>query len=98
VDYAGQGLYYQAIQLRERTINLDPTYGNYHSMLGSLYINLGEYQKAEASIQKALLLQPDDIGGLQTWVRLNLINGDLAEAERTIRNIIPVGSKPIYLR
>ena len=87
VDYAGLGLYYQAIQLRERTINLDPTYGDYHSMLGLLYINLGEYDKAEASIQKALLLQPDGLSGLRHWVRLNLINGDTAEAERTIKKI-----------
>ena len=87
VDYSGQGLYYQAIQLRERTINLDPTYGNYYSLLGALYLNLGEYQKAEGSLQKAILLQQDDVSGLISWVRLKLQMGDIAEAERTIKKI-----------
>ncbi len=87
VNYSLIGLFYQAIQLRERSISLDPTYGNYHAMLGGLLINLGDYQKAEVSIQKAILLQPEGLGGLQSWARLKLLTGDLVEAERTIKKI-----------
>ena len=86
-NYSGHGLYYQALQLRERSISLDPTYGNYHAMLGVLLINLGDYQNAERSIQKAILLQPEGLAGLQSWTRLKLLTGDLVEAERTIKKI-----------
>ena len=87
VNYSSRGLYYQALQLRERSISLDPTYGNYHALLGALLINLGDYQKAERSIQKAILLQPEGLAGLQLWARLKLLTGDMGEAERTIKKV-----------
>jgi TolB-like protein len=86
-DYSGQGLYYQAMKLRERTIGLDPTYSNYYGLLAAIHLNLGEFKKAEEAMKKGLLITPDDIGTLRIWTRLQLVLGNMEEAESAIQKI-----------
>lgn len=85
--YMGAGLYHQCIRLCEQMIGLDPTWSNSYSMLGFIYMLTGEYTKSEEFTRKALLLQPDGIGGLGNWALLQLRSGKLEEAERAIRRI-----------
>jgi TolB-like protein len=87
VDYAGQGLYYQALRLRERTIALDPTYSNYYTLLAGIHISLGEFKKAEELVNKALLMEPDEIMGLMILTNVKLLAGNVQEAEIALQKI-----------
>lgn len=85
--YAMYGLYDQAIQLRERVIVLDPTYAHAYVLLAVIYLDLGENQKAEGLLTEALLLQPENISGLNTLSMLKFQTGQLQEGEQLIQRI-----------
>jgi TolB-like protein/Tfp pilus assembly protein PilF len=96
-DYGRQGLYNQALQLRERSISLDPTFGTYYGFLGQIYLLLGDFRKAEDAFKKSTLLQPDDIGSYNLLVLLELLrrNRDAADSyTRKLREINPNGMSP----
>src|SRR5258706_5797432 len=86
-DYYNIGLFYQAVQLRERCISLDPTSGLNYALLGKVQFYLGENVKGSVALEKAILLQPDNILALHDWAFLKLIEGDLVAVENTIKRI-----------
>lgn len=87
VNYQSMGLHYQALQLAERNVTLDPTNDQYYVTLGRILTLLGEYKKARMTLQKALLMQPDGLPQLGQWAYLAIILKDTAEAEQAIGKV-----------
>jgi len=61
VKYALAGLYAQAAQIFQQVVKLDPHFADGHFALGHAYADMGRWQKAIDSFQRALELNPKDI-------------------------------------
>ncbi|HZI85480.1 MAG TPA: tetratricopeptide repeat protein, partial [Pyrinomonadaceae bacterium] len=60
VKYGLSGLFRQAAGLFQRAIQLNPNFADAHYSLGHAYFDLGQYEDAIQSLEKALLLNPKD--------------------------------------
>ena len=72
----------KAIGELERTVALDPEFGEAHSDLGTRYAQLGRYPDAERETQRAITLIPEDWIPFSNmgWIELALGHADRAEA------------------
>ncbi|HQQ98382.1 MAG TPA: FlgO family outer membrane protein [Cyclobacteriaceae bacterium] len=87
VLYSAMGLQASALQLRERVIDLDPTFGQYHANLAQSQILMGQLDRAKKSLQRALLLQPDGITGLTIWLAYNINTNNFQELPSILEKI-----------
>lgn len=60
VKYGLAGLFPQAVQILERSVNLDPENPDAHFALGHAYYDLKQYRNAIESFKKVLVLDPKD--------------------------------------
>lgn len=60
VKYGLAGLFPQAVQILERSINLDPDNADAHFALGHAYYDLKQYRNAIESFKKVLAIDPKD--------------------------------------
>ena len=60
VKYALAGLYAQAAQIFQRVVKLDPQFADGHFALGHAYYDMGRWQNAIDSFQRAVELNPKD--------------------------------------
>ena len=60
ISVAQRGLWREAIFQWERAIKIDPTYASAHNNLAIAYEHEGDLDKARASYEKALELEPDN--------------------------------------
>jgi len=60
VKYGLAGLYPQAVQILQRSVNLDPENADAHFALGHAYYDLKQYRPAIESFKKVLALDPKD--------------------------------------
>jgi Tfp pilus assembly protein PilF len=60
IAVAQRGLWREAIFQWERAIKVDPTYASAHNNLAIAYEHEGDLDKARASYEKALELEPDN--------------------------------------
>jgi polysaccharide biosynthesis/export protein len=60
VKYGLAGLFPQAVQILERSVNLDPENADAHFALGHAYYDLKQYRNAIESFKKVLALDPKD--------------------------------------
>ena len=98
VQYHQLGLFFQAIQYRERAISLDPTYGVYYANLASIYLDLGDFEKSEKALDKALLLEPDGVSALETRARVRISRENLTGAEEDIQRALAINTQGINRR
>jgi TolB-like protein/Tfp pilus assembly protein PilF len=96
VDYISQGLYNQALQLRQRAISLDPTFGSYYGGLGQIYMILGDFGKAEDAFKRSILLEPDDINTYNFLILLELLKRNLPAAEGYARKLAEINPGGMY--
>src|SRR5678815_2751635 len=61
VKYGLAGLYPQAIEILQRSIQLDPENANAHFALGHAYFDVKQYREAIESLKMAVALDPKDI-------------------------------------
>lgn len=61
VKYALAGLYAQAAQIFEQAVKLDPQFADAHFALGHAYFDMGRWQNAIDSFQRAVELNPRDL-------------------------------------
>jgi len=60
VKYGLAGLFPQAVQILERSVNLDPDNADAHFALGHAYYDLKQYRNAIESFKKVLAIDPKD--------------------------------------
>jgi polysaccharide export outer membrane protein len=60
VKYGLAGLFPQAVQILERSVNLDPQNADAHFALGHAYYDLKQYRSAIESFKKVLAIDPKD--------------------------------------
>ena len=81
VKYGLSGLFRQAAGLFQRAIQLNPNFADAHYSLGHAYFDLGQYEDAIQSLEKALLLNPKD-----KEARLRLEEAQLLASENAKRS------------
>jgi protein involved in polysaccharide export with SLBB domain len=60
VKYALAGLYPQAAEIFQQAVKLDPQFADAHYALGHAYYDMGRWDKAVSSFQRAIDLNPND--------------------------------------
>ena len=58
---AKDGMYQESLQLLEEAVILDPTLAEPHTLIGKIYLQIGQTSKAKKSWQRALRLDPSSI-------------------------------------
>src|SRR6266550_4046503 len=58
--YRRAGLFFQAVELFRRAVELNPDYVDAHQNLGRTYFEMGRWEEAIQSLQHALALKPKD--------------------------------------
>lgn len=81
-----------AITKSEEAIRLDPTHPYPQNILGRVYFDKQEYQKALEYFQKAASLEPDFIPAYTNMGSTALLAGDLTAAERHFARAIELDS------
>lgn len=84
--------YDAAIKKSEEAIRLDPTHPYPQNILGRVYYDKQEYQKALECFQKAASLEPDFIPAYTNMGSTALLAGDLTAAERYFARAIELDS------
>jgi tetratricopeptide (TPR) repeat protein len=78
----------KAIGELERTVILDPEFGDAHSDLGAGYIHLGRYLEAERETQRAIILIPEDWIPYANMGLIELALGHPDRAETNLRRAV----------
>lgn len=83
-----QKKYAAAITKSEEAIRIDATHPYPHNILGRIYFDKQNYQKALEHFQKAAKLEPDFIPAYTNMGSAALLQGNLADAERAFAKAI----------
>ena len=81
----GAGRTNEAVPVLDRAVRAGDTDWRTYSALGSAYDQQGLYQKARAEYDKALTLDPDNLSVLNNMGMSFALEGDLKQAESTLR-------------
>lgn len=87
------GLNEKALEFAEQSIALNPLSSNGHSLVAGFYVDNGNFDRAEYHLQRALLLESDNIVALTTLAALKIFSGELTQAEEVIERIRPLSSR-----
>jgi len=89
----------KAIDELERTVALDPEFGDAHTDLGARYAQLGRYQDAERETQLAIMLMPEDWIAYSNmgWIEFALGHPDRAEANLRLAVQLSPNNPGLYL-
>jgi tetratricopeptide (TPR) repeat protein len=80
----------RALAILDRMIDRYPTYAEAWNRRGSLYWELGDYEKSLADSERALALNPNHYGAMQGIGVCRLQLGDVAEACRYLRAALKI--------
>jgi TolB-like protein/Tfp pilus assembly protein PilF len=73
-----------------RAIELDPSLGEPHAVLGLVFVQRRQFLEAQAAIRRALELDPDDVSA-NFWLATNLVNeGYLQRANRVLDKVLTI--------
>ncbi len=95
VIYRERADYEMAVEEQNKTLELDPDYGNAHNELGYLYLALRNFDKSIEHFQKYASLNPDDANPFDSLGEAYFIMGKLDEAVAKYKEALAV--KPDFL-
>jgi tetratricopeptide (TPR) repeat protein len=68
-------------------IAVNPSYPNVYLNLGGLYFAVGQYRWAETAWQNAMRLNPQDLRGARSLIKLYQTTGETAKAEALMNSL-----------
>jgi len=92
------GLDEPAVKHYEAAAEGDPLEPNTYYLCGACYVNLGDYEKSEAKFNQALALSPQDASIRLWYVRLLLMTGRRAEADKVLNALESVATRSPFVR
>ena len=86
----------QAIQHFERAVSIYPKFTQAHVALGTAYMDLQEWDKAEQSLNKAISLEPRTLNALLALGEIQLRQKKHQEAEKTLLQALTVDPRAAH--
>jgi tetratricopeptide (TPR) repeat protein len=86
----GRHEFQQALELAQRSLEMDPAYASAYGVMGDAQLELGQYDNAGTSFQAMVDLKPD-LGSYARVARLRELRGDTAGAIEAMQLAVAAG-------